>query len=150
MRTPSGVRDEPEVNSSTASFSSCGAYLSSSAGDTKLSASESGSASTVSTRGRSAAGFAAKMERTAAAERLLVSTTLGLAASRTALRWSPWPGSVGSYSGMATWQAYWAPRKPKRYSGLLPMSSATRSPGSPTCCRRAATALMRRLTSARV
>src|SRR5699024_5390820 len=95
-------------------------------------------------------GLAAKMERTAAAERLLVSTTFGGAASRTALRWSPWPGSVGPYSGMATWQAYWAPRKPKRYSGLLPMSRATRSPGSPTCCRRAATALMRRLTSARV
>ena len=101
-------------------------------------------------RGRSFAGVEAKWARTWVAEVLFVSTTVGVEDSSTAVRWSAWPGSVGSYSGTGTVPAYSAPMKPKRYSGLLLARMTTRSPRSVTCCRRTHTALMRVLTSARV
>ena len=98
--TPAGVRVEPEVycrNASSELFgASSGCLASSSAGFCHCSARLSGRASATSTRGRSGAGRSAKNSRTAAAERLLVMTATGVEESSTAVRWSAWPGSVGS------------------------------------------------------
>jgi hypothetical protein len=100
--TPAGVRVEPEVNCRNAVVSarfaeaSSGFDIAAAIGLTQSAANESGRASTVRMRGRSLAGVSAKKPRTAVAECRFVSTTVGAAAPRTAVRWAPWPGSVGS------------------------------------------------------
>ena len=152
--TPAGVRVEPEVycrNASSLDFgASDGSAMMAAMGFCQSSASASGSASTVSTRGRSVVGVEAKCLRTAVAERLFVNTTVGSEEPSTAVKWPVWPGSFGSYSGTGTMRAYIAPRKAYMYSGELLARMATRSPGLATCCRRTHTALMRVFTCARV
>ena len=149
--TPAGTRVEPEVYCRKAVKSTGSLPLAArncwaagfSRGLVKLSARESGRESTDSTRGRSRPGMSAKNVRTAPADRALVSTALGAESEITALRWSAWPGSLGSYNGTGTMPAYMAPNIANTYSGELLARMATRSPMVPTCCNLAATALMR-------
>ena len=147
--TPAGLRVEPEVYCKK---QMAPAVSSPSAGATgsHAAAMVSGRESTAKIRGRSRAGRSAKKARTAGAPVELVTTRRAFASASTARRCASWPGSFGSYSGTGTRPAYSAPMNAKRYSAEFGAMMATRSPGCPIWLRRAATALMRVLTSVRV
>ncbi|SKV93778.1 Uncharacterised protein [Mycobacteroides abscessus subsp. abscessus] len=77
-----------------------------------MAATESGTLSTATTRGRRSRGRPRTKRLTDSAAALLVSTTVGCASVSTASSRSEWPGSSGANKGTAMFPASMAAKKP--------------------------------------